>query len=184
MKESELRLAQLHQIPVFALQKHFVDLSNTQEHAETLLDVIQGVLGKEPRILDGAIGRLSRAELKKIIDASPELLSDADIGILFEAYRYGISPSFCIYQLTSIDSSLVKDIDELERKLETYFQNIDPVTDSELTIAGLTLNSLSLLPEHGGILEANYRYLKRLDYIDANLIAISTYETKFGFHLD
>lgn len=181
MNESEFRLAQLHQIPVFALQKHFVDISQTHEQAETLLNVIQDVLGKEPRMLDRAIGRLSRAELNKIIDASPELLTDDDLCVLFEAYRYGVSPSFCIYQLTSIDLSRVTDIDELECRIETYFKNIDPVQDSELALAGITLNSLSPLPEQGGILEANYHYLKRLDYIDACLIAVSTYETKFGF---
>ncbi len=48
-------------------------------------------------------------------------------------------------------------------------------------IKDITLNDFSKLPEAPDIFEGTYRFLSRLDYVDAGQNAVSTYETLYGF---
>ena len=181
MSDLELRLSQLHQIPVFALQDRFVEISLMDGNEAKLIELFHRILDKEPRKLDSAIRRLTRAQLTMLIDASPELFTDADIRALFEEYRYGTSPSFYLYQLTAVDPSRLEDLDQLKCRIKHQFDHVGADDETELSIGELNLNSLYSFPEQAGILEANYRYLQRLGYVDANQRAISTYQTLYGF---
>lgn len=181
MSDQKLRLSQLHQIPVFALQGRFLELCHDQGNTEKLRDLFAVVLEIEPRKLESAIRKLTRAQLTKLIDAAPDLFTYADIRTLFEEYRYGVSPSFYVYQVTSIDSSRLEDRDQLKRRFDHQFALLGADQDAEPAIKELTLNSLDSLPELGGILEGNYRFLQRLGYIDAKQRAVSTFQTLYGF---
>ena len=181
MSDHELRLSHLLQIPVFALQDRILELSRSNVNASKLQELFRDVLNKEPRILKSAIRNLTRYQLTLLISADLDLITDADIITLFEAYRYGVSPSFYTYQMSAADASPFTDVDQLKCRISNQFDSFDSQNDNEVPFRQLNLMSLSPVVEGPGTVEANYRYLQQLDYIDAQQRAVSTYQTLYGF---
>jgi hypothetical protein len=182
MSDSELRLAQLQQIPVFALQEVLAEFFlQSQELKEELSMRFHEVLGIRPKILESAIKKLTRDQLNRLIAACPEITATR-IRELFEQYRYGINPSFHIYRHNGAKPTISNNLDELKARFRCEFaERIEDADEHLPTVKSLVLNSLDVVAEYPSILEGNYRFLKRLSYINEEQDAVSTYETSYGF---
>jgi hypothetical protein len=180
MNESEVRIRQLQQIPVFALRQ-VVNALIDDEKTETLMrQRFHTVLNRRPRNMKQAVQRMNREQLTRLVDACPEV-SDDEIKELFEEYRYGSNPSFYIY-LFNTEMLKREGLKEFRERFVEELKAINAPREEGLPrIRRLALNDLGALPERREIIEGNYRFQKRLDYIDEDQNAVSSYETLYGF---
>ena len=174
----------LQQIPVFALRQLLNETFNEEEGENTLKERLNSVLKRKPRLLRQAVMRLTRQELTQLISACPEI-ENVQLTDLFERYRYGSHPSFYIYLF---DPGLLKTTDAAHLAtgivdvLEAENEDLESESQESLPrIKDINLNDFSKLPVVPEIFEGNYRFLSRLDYVDAEQNAVSTYETLYGF---
>ncbi|MBN1136328.1 MAG: hypothetical protein JXM73_07070 [Anaerolineae bacterium] len=178
------RVRYLQQIPVFALKQMVNDSFPGPEGDEMLDARLRSALKRRPRLVRQALMRLTRQELTILIDACPEI-GDEQIRTYFEQYRYGSHPSFYIYlfdparlapeRLVDFDRCLAQAlVDDNARFAADIERGLPPLCD-------VLLNDFDSLPEFPGLYEGTYRFLSRLDYIDAEENVISTYETLYGF---
>ena len=184
MNSADERTRLLQQIPVFALRQLLNETFAGEEGENTLKARLKAVLNRKPRLPRKAVMRLTRLELTQLINACPEI-EDASLVDLFERYRYGSHPSFYIYLF---DPELLKttDPDELAEGISQVLtaeneELASETQDSLPRVRDITLNDFSKLPGAPEIFEGTYRFLSRLDYVDAEQNAISTYETLYGF---
>ena len=181
MTDQDSRSTQLHQIPVFALKDKLIDFIQVQINADEMSERFQEVLNRKPRKLESAIKNLTRDELTRLINICPEI-TDPIIQELFEEYRYGTNPSFYIYVFNSMTPGNLGDLELLKTRFEDEFKEFDTEHDTNMPATkGLILNDLASIPDRSEIIEGNYRFLQRLDYIDATQNPISTYQTIYGF---
>lgn len=184
MSMSNERIRYLQQIPVFALRQMVNDHFPGPEGEARLAARLRSALNRKPRRVRQAVMRLTRQELTLLIDACAEIGGDK-IAAFFEQYRYGSHPSFYIYlfdpahlaaeRLVDFDRSLAQAlVDDNARFAADVDQGLPPLRD-------VLLNDFGPLPGVPGLYEGTYRFLSRLDYIDAEENAISTYETLYGF---
>ena len=180
MSNPEIRTRQLQQIPVFALRQAVHDLVEAPGMEPVLRDRLQTVLKRRPRIMKRAIHRLTREQLTQLIDTCPEI-TDEEIGSLFEEYRYGTSPSFSIY-FFDVAHTPPGAWKELRPRLEDALEKFSkPLEEGLQRIRRVRLNDLVSLPDQHEIMEGNYRFLARLDYVDEDEDVVSTYQTLYGF---
>jgi hypothetical protein len=180
MSEQEMRLQQLQQIPVFALRQVVYRLIEDRRTEGLMQERFLTVLNRKPRHMRRAVQRLTREQITRLIDACPEI-SDDQIRELFEEYRYGSNPSFYIYLFDTKmlgHEALTGFRQRFENKLEVF----NKAQEQGLPrVRHLALNDLGSLPERPEIIEGNYRFQARLDYIDEDQNALSTYQTLYGF---
>lgn len=178
------RLRYLQQIPVFGLRQMVNDHFRGDEGEAHLAARFRAALARKPRRPRQAVMRLTRQELARLIDACSEI-DDAVIAAYFEEYRYGSHPSFYIYLVSpgrlaegwmqGFDERLAQAlVDDNARFAGDVSQGLPPLRD-------ILLNDFGPLPGAAGLYEGTYRFLSRLDYIDAEENAVSTYETLYGF---
>ena len=180
MDERDLRLRWLQQIPVFALRQVVTGLIGGEGMEEVMRERFRTILNVQPRNLPGAVQRLNREHLTRLIDACPEVSNDQIQG-LFEEYRYGTNPSFYIY-LFDVQLLQREALKGFRQRFEAELEAFNAPREEGLPrLRRLALNDLGALPERPEIIEGNYRFQKRLDYIDAEQNAVSTYETVYGF---
>ena len=185
MSEQPLYLSQLHQIPVFALQDKICTQLHENVSSEEIADRFERTLNIRPRNSKSACSRLTREQLIKLIAVSPEI-SPESIQALFLAYQYGNNPSLCVYVFDKCGAPLIANLEELTKAFKCEFEKLDDEDDEEDVIQPTTrhlqLNrDLQLLVKFDSVIEGNYRFLRRLDYIDDYQDAMSTYETKYGY---
>lgn len=180
MSEPELRIRQLQQIPVFALRRALYPLSEGEPGEAAMRERFRSLLNRKPRDLKRAVQRLTREELTKLIGACPEISND-QITELFEEYRYGTNPSFYIYLFDPRHLSR-EAVDRFPRSLEDELSQSNLAQEEGLPrIRGLALNDVGSLPGRPQIIEGNYRFQERMDYVAENQNAVSTYQTLYGF---
>lgn len=180
MNEPKVRTRQLQQIPVFALRQVVNKLIEDEETEVLMLQRFRSVLNRRPRNMKRAVQRSTREQVTKLIDACPEI-SDDQIKELFEEYRYGSNPSFYIYlfDTRTLGREALKGF---RQRFEEELKDFNAPREEGLPrVRHLALNDLGALPEQPEIIEGSYRFQKRLDYIDENQNALSTYETLYGF---
>jgi hypothetical protein len=123
---------------------------------------------------------LSRDKLIQVINAISEI-DDQTIDNLFEEYRYGTNPSFCIF---------IFDRSNMERSDRTQMQSplkrsIDEINASIIEdlprVRNLVVDELLELEENPDVIEGNYSFQRRMDFIDENHNPTSAYETLYGF---
>ena len=180
MPPSETRLSQLRQIPLFALRKMLIDFAQDSILEEKLLDQYEQALGNRPSSVQNAIEYLTREQVNSIVNIATEI-TDSDISSLFEQYRYGQNPSFRVYRFKSKTLSRVDQLDTLESKLISAFEENDIDEDTDPKTKTFRLNDFEPLPGQPEIIEGNFRFLQRLDYINSDQFAVSTYKTIYGF---
>jgi hypothetical protein len=180
MDERDVRVRQLQQIPVFALRQVVAGLIEDGETEPLMRERFRTVLNRRPRNMKRVVQRLTREQLTRLIDGCPEI-SDGQIRELFEEYRYGSNPSFYIYLFNAqlLGREALKGF---RQRFEDELAEFNVSQEADLPrIRRLALNDLGALPERPEIVEGNYRFQKRMDYIDAEENAVSTYETLYGF---
>ena len=141
--------------------------------------------GHRPRSPINTIGRLTRNQLFKLIQVCPEISTET-VESLFSEYEYGINPSFRIFVCDNCKAQFLSNVAELSNGFDQEFETVDSNVDPEVTVRPtfqrLQLNrKLKRLDEFPSVIEGNYRYLKRLDYIDECQELESTYETLYGY---
>ena len=138
------------------------------------------MLGRAPRDLKNAIVRLNRERLTRLFELCQEI-PDSMLKELFEEYRYGSNPSFFIFLCGAGTKNATSDR-ELRPGLERAFKEFNASRPDVLPrVRQLEINDMTTLPEQSQVIEVNYKYLERLDYVDENENAVSTYETRYGF---
>lgn len=181
MSKSDVRIQRLQQIPVFALRQVMNRLIADLKVSPLVHDRFYTVLKRRPRNMKLAVQRMNREQLTKLVDACPEVTDD-EIKELFEEYRYGSNPSFYIY-LFNIKTLDYDTLSKFRRRFREALKrfNKEREEDGLPRIRRVALNDLTTLPDRSKIIEGNYRFQKRLEYIDENENALSTYETQYGF---
>ena len=91
MNQSEARIQQLQQIPVFALRQTMYRLLEDENAERVMRERFGAILNRKLHHIRHAVQRMNREQLTSLIDACPEI-SDEQIRELFEEYRYGINP--------------------------------------------------------------------------------------------
>ncbi|MBZ0292385.1 MAG: hypothetical protein K8L99_07430 [Anaerolineae bacterium] len=179
MEYSETTTTQLQQIPVFALREIVQSVSDAIE-ADKMIERFKSALGITPRILESAIKRLTREQLTLLVLECPEI-TPVKVSELFEQYRYGINPAFQIF-LFGENATGVDDINLFRTEFTGVLEAFNSEHGEGLpTIKRVDINDLGPMSTQPDIIEGNYRFLQRLDYIDDGQNAISTYETLYGF---
>lgn len=181
MSESDVRIQQLQQIPVFALRQVMNRLIDDPKVNPLVHERFYTVLERRPRNMKRAVQRMNREQITKLIDACPEVTDD-EIKELFEEYRYGSNPSFYIY-LFNIKTLDYDTLPKFRRRLGEALNRFNKEREEEglPRVRRVAMNDLATLPDRPKIIEGNYRFQKRLEYIDENENALSTYETQYGF---
>lgn len=180
MTDNETKLLQLQQIPVFALRQAVTGLIDRYNMEKVLHERIQTILGVKSRQLKRLIHRLSREQLTRLINACPEI-SDAQVQELFEEYRYGASPSFYIFTFNTRQLKPLV-IENFRKTFEYALKSSNARMEEGLPrLRRIELNDLIALPDRKEIIEGTYRFQARLDYIDKDQNAVSTYQTLYGF---
>ncbi len=177
---SSLRVHKLQQIPVFALREQLYELAGELENSLKLRNRIAEILNIQSQNPADTIKYLNREQLIRLIHACPEI-DNMQIDALFEEYRYGINPSFSIY---IFDPGLIKRPDRVQMQGEIW--HVISEWNQKIIlqlprIRMLFVDELYEIVDHPEIIEANYRFQKRLDYIDEDQNPTSTYETQYGF---
>ena len=153
--------------------------------SEVITQRFSSALGFEPRDSAKACSRLSREQLFKLVGVCHEINAQT-IEELFEEFKYGKNPSLSVYVFDDNNVQLLNDFHELNQGFKQEFGAINTAVEEADEISPTTrelqLNSdLKHLGDFSSVIEGNYRFLKRLDYIDENQEANSTYETKYGY---
>lgn len=185
MLDNPSYLWQFHQIPVYALQSRVSAVLHENLSCEVITQRFSSALGFEPRDSAKACNRLSREQLFRLVGVCPEIDAQT-IQELFEEFKYGKNPSLSVYVFEVKNNQLLNDLHEFTREFKQEFGEINSdVEEADAirpTTRELQLNSdLQQLGDFPSVIEGNYRFLKRLDYIDENQEANSTYETKYGY---
>jgi hypothetical protein len=180
MSDFDIRTRQLQQIPVFALRQAVSALMDAPGMEVVFQGRLREVLGRRSRTLKRAVQRLTREQLTRLINACPEI-TDEEVRVLFEEYRYGTSPSFYIYLFDA--GRVPHDAwqgfrPRFEAALEVFNK---PLEKGLARIRCMRLNDLIALPDRPVINEGTYRFLARLDYIDEDENVQSVYQTLYGF---
>lgn len=177
------REKQLQVIPVFALRTLLEELVGDEETESAMRAHIADVLGIQSQQSQKTIDRLNREDLVKLIAPHPKI-ADEDIDELVGEYRYGRNPSFYIYLFspsmfrgTTSAAALHR---ELEQHLERFNQEQASAEHAPL-VREIHLNDLTPLPDKPEMMEGSYRFLKRLEYVDADENLVVTHETLYGF---
>ena len=108
-EKSARRVSQLRQIPVFALKQKLIEYAVHPTNAVILTKRIVETFDYKPRVIEGAIKNHTGDELVQLVAAIPEI-SDPEITLLFEEYRYGKNPSFRIYRFGRLSSNMPNDL--------------------------------------------------------------------------
>lgn len=175
------RRSRLHRIPVAALRAKLIALSRMQGGSDTMRSRLIDALGVEPQNPVVCIRRLALPEILRIVDECPEFTDDL-IHDLSAQYRYGTNPSFYIYMFDGKCQAIRQSIDVLKSTLCAAFSNSSSDPEVTLPVAkGLELSEVRKLPEFPHVVEGDYRYLRRLEYIDETECAVAPYETIYGF---
>ena len=178
------RTRYLQQIPVFALRRLVSDYYVDEESEAILVARFQTALGRTPRQARKAIARLTRQELTLLINSCPEIDTN-EIVAAFERYRYGSLPSFFIFLFNSklFDSQRFTDFTvRFSQALMDDNQNFeDAASDGLPRIQNLSLVDFISLDSAPQLFEGTYRFLNRIDFINADENAVSTYESMYGF---
>ncbi len=175
------RIHKLQQIPVFAMRQMLYDQLADPPAFESIRSTIINNLNIQTQEPAATIKYLERERLIRLINTCPEI-DDLEIDRLFEEYRYGSNPSFSIYLF---DSSLVQRSDRLQIQAELWrtisLSNEAFQVDDLPRVRNLAVDELYEISSHPDILEANYHFQKRLDFIDEQENPTSVYETQYGF---
>jgi hypothetical protein len=178
---SNPRIHKLQQIPVFAMRQMLYDMLPDERQFESVKATIINTLNIQTQDPTATIRYLERERLIRLINACPEI-DDLEIDQLFEEYRYGANPSFSVYLF---DSALVKRPERLQIQAElqraTELSNQSFQSDELPRVRSLAVDELYEISDHPDILEANYRFQKRLDFVDEQENPTSVYETQYGF---
>jgi hypothetical protein len=175
------RIHKLQQIPVFAMRQMLYEMLADPPSFESIRTTIITTLNIQPQDPAATIKYLERERLIRLINACPEI-DDLEIDRLFEEYRYGANPSFSIYLF---DSALVQRPDRLQIQAELWraidLSNKAFQTEELPRVRNLAVDALYEISSHPDILEANYHFQKRMDFIDEQENPTSVYETLYGF---
>ena len=180
MNGPNLRMQLLQQIPVLAMRKLIDVHLDDPILGPAIRERCYSVLHRNPRNFRRALQRLNREQLTALIASSLEI-SEEEINQQFEEHRYGISPSFNIYLFdpARLDRTALTGFRErFEEALKVFNASREQGLPS---IRRLALNDLGPLRDRPDVTEATYRFQSKLDYIDENEIAVSRYETLYGF---
>lgn len=183
MSEPSNREKQLQIIPVFALRTLLEELVRDEESESVMRAHIADVLGIKSQQSKKTIGRLNREDLVKLIAPHPEI-EDEHIDELVGEYRYGRNPSFYIYLFSPSMFRGTTSTTELHREVEQYldrFNQEQASAEHSPMVKEIHLNDLTPLPEKPEMMEATYRFLKRLEYVDSDENLVVTHETLYGF---
>lgn len=179
-ESSSRRVHKLQQIPVFAMREQLYGLIKELDSSLIVKTRIVEILNIQSQNPGDTIKYLNREQLIQLINACPEI-DDLQVDALFEEYRYGTNPSFSIYVF---DSGLIKRPDRIQMQGELWHVVAGwnrNVTQEFPRIRNLSADALYEITDHPEIIEANYSFQKRLDYIDEDQNPTSTYETQYGF---
>ena len=126
------------------------------------------------------IRSLTRDKLILLIESCPEI-SATQIDQLYEEYRYGQNPTLNIFLFNPRRVKRPDRADmegEIRHELEAWNSGIVEVLP---WVKSLQLESLLEYTDQPMLLEGSYRFLRRIDYINAEQNPTSTYETIYGF---
>jgi hypothetical protein len=180
MGRSEMRLQQLQQIPVAALRQAMYQLLEDEKTEKALRERFGAILNRKLQHMKQAVQRMGRDQLTSLVDACPEI-SDSQIRAMFEEYRYGSNPSFHIFLFdkTTLGREALQGFRQrIEEQLAAFNATYEVGLPRMRRVA---LNDLVSLPDKPEIIEGNYRFQTRVDYIDEAQNAISAYQTLYGF---
>ena len=174
------RTHHLQQIPVFALRRQLYILLDEPGMDETVRSRIKNFLRIQSTKPVDTIRNLTRDKLILLIEACPEI-SAAQIDQLYEEYRYGQNPTLYIFLFNPRWVKRSNRI-EMEKEIQNEIDNWNAlITEPLPAVRMLQLDSLLEFTEQPELLEGSYRFLRRIDYIDADQNPTSTYETLYGF---
>ena len=170
----------LRQIPVRALREQLTNLMLAEVSKTEMADRMRKALRKSgPRGRQRTVKYLNRDDLVRIVNKCPEV-TDEQVKALFEEYRYGANPSFCIYlfdpkgmgrrEISEIRLPFKKCIEEFNRKVpkdRPKLRNLVPEDLIEI--------------EGPDVIEGTYHYQRRVDLIDEKENPSVVYETVYGF---
>ena len=88
---------------------------------------------------------------------------------------------FRVFRFNHRSANELPSIALLRQRLEDALSNIQIEDESIADTKAYKLNDLQTIPEQPTIVEGNFRFLQRLDYINEKQIAVSTYRTIYGF---
>jgi hypothetical protein len=165
---------------VFALRKQLYTLLDEPGMRDILRTRIQSVLKIHSINPADTIRYLIQDKLIALIEACPEI-SAADIDRLYEEYRYGQNPTLYIFLFNPRRVKRPSRLEmqaEIRQEIEAW--NAQPASEQP-SVHRLALDSLLDLPDQPELLEGSYRFLRRIDYIDAEQNPTSAYETLYGF---
>jgi len=174
------RVHKLQQIPVFALREQLYELLREPDRALKIKSRIVETLNIQSQNPAGTIKYLNREQLIQLISVSPEI-DDLRVDALFEEYRYGTNPSFSIYVF---DPGLIDRPGRIQMQGEVWAIVAEwnrKVLQEFPRVRKLSIDAFYEITDHPEIIEANYNFQKRLDYIDEDQNPTSTYETLYGF---
>lgn len=181
VNSNEVRLAQLQQIPVFAIQDLLLGLLDSGVTKADMTERIVTAVDIIPREIESTLRNLTRAQLTLLLAEYPEI-DESTIARVFREYCYGVNPSFRVYRINGSCLSGSDDLDELRARVQHEFGRQFESSDAFApTFKSLALNELAPMPDHPNILDGNYRVLHRLSYIDEHQMAVTTYKTLYGF---
>lgn len=172
-------IQKLQQIPVFALRQLLIDLIHSKSLDKDVTNRYISIFNSTPRSISQAIQNLHRESLVKLIKLCPEILGD-DVDLLFEEYRYGSSPSFNIFVFSDAD---FHSLELLRKNIEEEASEFNRPLESEEypRLRRIFINDLIELDIKEVVIEGNYSFQSRLDYIDEEQNPTSVYQTRYGF---
>lgn len=171
----------LQQIPVLPLRGLIFRIMKNAEMSGIIQERYHTLFKRHPKDFYKAMERTTREQLTALISASPEI-SAREIIDLFEEYRYGRNPSFNIYLFTP---NIVQPIGiaELRNRFVIALEAFNTLQEQEELprVRRLALSDVGLLQDRKDVFEGTYLFQSKLDYIDDEEVAVSTYETLYGF---
>ena len=112
-----------------------------------------------------ALSLLSKADLRRIIEKSPEI-TDEIIKSFYDEYRYGRKPGFVLYWANGFVGKVIRE-NELKASLITYLESKKYNSDSRYK--NLKLVGVTIWSENGfQVYELGLNYLKKYSFITEN----------------
>ncbi len=180
MNSNLTRTHQLQQVPVYVLRTQLRNLMGTEGMSAKIAERLQDVVQHQIKNPQKAVERLKRDHLIALINACPEI-DDGLVRQLFDSYRYDANPSFHIYLFDTEFTQRPERLqmqgffrDEL-RKFNRGLSKTEPPRVRKLISENLVELDDPLL------VEGDYHFQRRMDFIDANENPTSVYETLYGF---
>jgi hypothetical protein len=174
------RTHQLQQVPVYALRMQVANLMKSEGMDLKISLRIQELLQRPTKSPEKSIERLKRDQLIMLINACPEI-DDATVQTLFEAYRYGANPSFHIYLF---DTNFTQRAErwQIQAPFDQALYTFNPQVSKTQPPRVKKLESGTLMElDDPLLLEGDYHFQRRMDFIDAKENPTSVYETLYGF---